>query len=156
MAGRRKGRILAFQALYAWDHAIRLQKQKQVSTVDVDGLLEFGWIEPERLERYGDATLTFARLLCKGTIENRKIIYDTIRSKLINWEFSRINRVDLAILRLSIYTLHFQKDTHPTIVIDEAIGLAKEFSGEDSFRFINGILDKIRIDGTGDTGKEQP
>jgi N utilization substance protein B len=82
--------------------------------------------------------------LVTGTIENITAVDAMIRSHLKNWDFSRLNRVDLAVLRMSTYTLMFQNDVPPTIIIDEAIGISKEFGTDDSFRFINGVLDSIR------------
>ncbi len=67
-----------------------------------------------------------------------------IKAHLKNWDFSRLNRVDLAVLRLSTYALMFQDDVPPSIVIDEAIDIAKEFGTDDSFRFVNGVLDGIK------------
>jgi N utilization substance protein B len=67
-----------------------------------------------------------------------------IRRHLENWDISRLNRVDLAILRMSVYTLMYQSELAPSIVINEAIGIAKEFGTDDSYRFINGVLDGIR------------
>jgi N utilization substance protein B len=52
--------------------------------------------------------------------------------------------VDLAILRISVYCLLFQADIPPSVTIDEAIDIAKEFGTDDSYRFINGVLDGIR------------
>jgi N utilization substance protein B len=52
--------------------------------------------------------------------------------------------VDLAILRMSAYTLMYQTGVAPSIVINEAIGISKEFGTDESFRFINGVLDSIR------------
>jgi N utilization substance protein B len=52
--------------------------------------------------------------------------------------------VDLAILRISVYPLLFQKDLHSSIIIDEAIDISKEFGSDDSFKFINAVLDSIR------------
>ena len=60
-----------------------------------------------------------------------------IKKHLINWDFERLNKVDLAVLRISTYPLMFQKDLHPSIVIDEAIDIVKEFGSEDSFKFVN-------------------
>jgi N utilization substance protein B len=67
-----------------------------------------------------------------------------IRSHLIHWDFDRVNKVDLSILRLSVYTLLFQHDVHPTIVIDEAVDIAKQFSLDESYKFINAVLDNVR------------
>jgi N utilization substance protein B len=79
-----------------------------------------------------------------GTIENIGAIDKMIRRHLENWDISRLNRVDLAILRMSAYTLMYQSDLAPSIVINEAVGIAKEFGTDDSYRFINGVLDGIR------------
>ena len=134
MASRRKGRILAFQALYSWE----------ANKVPVTELTDFSWLEPEKRQALENGTSEFSRLLFMGTVENITAIDKKIQDHLKNWDFSRLNRVDLAILRLSTYTLIFQNDVSPSIVIDEAIGIAREFGTTDSFRFINGVLDSIR------------
>lgn len=131
---RRKGRILAFQALYSFD----------VGSIDLQSLLTFSWVEDALLEKMGEASLTFARLLIKGTVENLSIIDEKIKLNLCNWDFDRLNRVDLAILRISVYPLLFQKDIHSTIIIDEAIDISKEFGSGESFKFINAVLDNIQ------------
>ncbi|MDR2759295.1 MAG: transcription antitermination factor NusB [Spirochaetaceae bacterium] len=136
MASRRKGRILAFQALYSWEAAGGESGEPSVS----GDLLDFSWLEKVPDKGVSD----FSRLLVRGTIENITLVDAMIRSHLKNWDFSRLNRVDLAVLRMSTYTLMFQDDVPPTIVIDEAIGISKEFGTDDSYRFINGVLDNIR------------
>ena len=141
MASRRKGRILAFQALYSWD----AHYSQTGDTSIPEGLLDFSWTQKSEDAPALTAELTvFARLLVTGTVENISAIDDMIKKHLKNWELERLNRVDLAVLRMSVYTLMFQTDMPPTIVIDEAIGISKEFGSDDSFRFINGILDNIR------------
>ena len=55
----------------------------------------------------------------------------------------RINKVTLAILRVSIYEMEFQKDSQKKIVIEEAVNIAREYGLEDSYKFINAVLDKI-------------
>ena len=112
---------------------------------DKDTLLSFNWVEDEKLARLGDASLTFARLLISGTLENIEKIDSVIKESLSEkWDFDRLSKVDLSILRISVYPLLFQKDIHPTIVIDEAIEIAKEYGSDDSFKFINAVLDYIR------------
>ena len=139
MASRRKGRILAFQALYSWDVHYSLQKTETIP----DGLLDFSWAV-QNDSSLNEEMAAFSRLLAKGTIENINSVDSMIRKHLENWELPRLNRVDLAILRMSVYTLMFQKDMPASIVIDEAIGISKEYGAEDSYRFINGVLDSIR------------
>ncbi len=134
---RRKPRILAFQALYSWD----------VGGIDTETLLKFEWIDPATLERLDDSDLTFSRLLITGTLENIEKIDELIKAHLTNWDFDRISKVDLAILRISVYPLLFpQADILPTFVIDEAIEISKEYSADDSFKFINAVLDNINKD----------
>ncbi|HAK68848.1 MAG TPA: transcription antitermination factor NusB [Treponema sp.] len=130
---RRKGRILAFQALYSYD----------VGGVPLDELLKLEWAEAAETEP-GEST-DFARMIIAGTINHLEQVDESIRNHLSgSWTFDRINKVTLAILRMSIYSLIFQPDIHPTIVIDEAIDIAKEFGSDDSFKFINAVLDTIR------------
>jgi N utilization substance protein B len=135
MAARRKGRILAFQALYWWEAA----------PVVCERLLAFPWVEQEKLDSYGDELLTFSRLLVSGTLENITQVDALIKGHVQNWDFSRIKKVDLAVLRLSIYSLLYQKELDSSIIIEEAIGLCLEFGDNDSFRFVNGVLDKVRL-----------
>lgn len=59
------------------------------------------------------------------------------------WPLERINRIDLAILRLAVFELSVQKKEPPKVIIDEAVELAKEFGSESSASFINGVLGNI-------------
>jgi len=135
VASRRKGRILAFQALYCWEAA----------RIPADELMQFSWLESSKQAALDESIAGFSRLLIAGTIENVQAIDEMIKKHLQNWDISRLNRVDLAILRMSVYTLIYQHEIAPSIVIDEAIGISKEFGTDDSFRFVNGVLDSIRI-----------
>ncbi len=134
MAGRRKGRIIAFQALYAWD----------VSRRSLEDLLAFDWVEDDKRERLGEEGMAFPRLIIAGAIEHIEEIDRNIAENLTNWDFDRLNKVDLAILRMSAYSLLYQHDVHPSIVIDEAVDICKEFGADDSYRFVNAVLDSIR------------
>ncbi len=130
---RRKSRIVAFQALYAWD----------ISNTPLDDLLSFGWVEKGTLERMGEESLLFSRLLITGTLDHIDHIDEVIKKYLMNWDFSRLARVDLAILRISVYPLLYQKDIPASIIIDEAIDLCKEFASDDAYRFVNAVLDAV-------------
>jgi len=133
MASRRKGRILAFQALYCWESV----------GIPAEELMAFSWLG-DKLATLDEGIAAFSRLLIAGTIENIEPIDGMIKRHLQNWDISRLNRVDLAILRMSVYTMMYQQEIAPSIAIDEAIGISKEFGTDDSFRFINGVLDSIR------------
>lgn len=127
---RRKGRILAFQALYSWD----------VTKETTESLLSFSWLQKEAAE---DET-AFASLIIAGTIDHIDEIDQLIETHLAsNWSKDRINKVALAILRTSVYELKYQNDSQPGIIIDEAVNIAKDYGADDSYKFINAVLDKI-------------
>ena len=133
--GRRRGRILAFQALVAWDMGGSV----------LDDLLTFSWQQTEKIESGLESDkYIFPRMMVLGTIENITEIDKVIQENLDNWVIDRLNSVDKAILRLSVYSLLYQKDTPPPIVIDEAINLAKDFGTDDSYKFVNAVLDSIK------------
>ncbi|MCL2243829.1 MAG: transcription antitermination factor NusB [Treponema sp.] len=134
MASRRKGRILAFQALYFWES----------NRVPVEELVNFAWLDEEKRVSLDEGIAVFSKTLIAGAIENITEIDKSIKDHLENWDISRLNRVDLAVLRMSVYTLLYQSDIPPSIVIDEAIGISREFGTDESFRFINGVLDSIK------------
>ena len=129
MASRHKERILAFQALYAWDMA---DDDRDIVLKD---LLDFSWVEMGAVD--------FSRLLAAGTVENIKTVDALIRKNLVHWDFSRLSRVDRALLRVSVYEMLF-KTAPPSVVIDEAVDISREFGSDDSYRFINGVLDGVR------------
>lgn len=131
---RRKARILAFQALYSFD----------VGKTDCEQLVSLSWLELEKLEKLSEATAVYTKFLISGTLENLEEIDKKISENLINWDFDRLNRVDLAILRVSSFPLLFQKDLHPSIIIDEAIQIAKDYGSADSFKFVNAVLDNMQ------------
>ena len=89
----------------------------------------------------------FARFLVRGTLENKDEIDGLIKSHLSpKWSIERINKVALAVVRIGVYELLYQKDTHPSIVIDEAVEIVKDYGSDDSYKFTNAILDKISKD----------
>ena len=162
---RRIGRILAFQALYSWD----------VGGVDIYVLLTFSWLEHDdsdaaagetqeeeakfclidkQMNLFDNLTVEkkeeiyiFARLLVRGTVENISQIDEIIKSHLsAKWSLERINKVALAVIRMSVYALLYQKDVPAVIVIDEAVEIVKEYGIDDSHKFTNAILDNINKD----------
>lgn len=142
MGVRRAGRVIAFQTLYRYD----------VTREPVSGLLDFSWIDaPERLSA---ESLDFARLLIAGTVERIDEVDAAIRRQLEHWDFSRLSRVDLAVLRIGVYSLLFLPDVPASVTIDEAIDIAREFGTDDSYRFVNGVLDGVLKHQLGRTAAE--
>lgn len=133
MGGRRRGRIIAVQSLYRHD----------LSGAGLEELLDFSWLDGERAATLADETAAFARLLIAGTLENLEAVDAAVRRHLEHWDFSRLQRVDLALLRVSVYCLLFQPDIPASVTIDEAVDIARAFGGADSWRFVNGVLDAV-------------
>lgn len=148
---RRKGRILAFQVLFSWE----------ATKSSLDDLLNFSWLQkdseftanPEteaavaEVKESSKEEQTFASLIASGTVDHISEIDDMIKAHLTkDWSLERINKVTLAILRTSIYEMKFQAGSTPQIVIDEAVKIAKDFGTDDSYKFINAVLDKIGKD----------
>ncbi len=86
----------------------------------------------------------FADPLIRGTIEHRDEADAVIKKHAKNWELHRIAAVDRNILRLAIYEMLHRDDIPPVVSINEAVDIAKKFSTQDSGKFVNGILDKIK------------
>lgn len=76
-------------------------------------------------------------------ISNLDKIDDKIVKAAPTWPITKINRIDLAILRLSLFELLLSKDAPPKVIIDEAVELAKEYGGDSSPAFVNGVLGKV-------------
>ena len=143
---RRKGRIIAFQALYSWD----------VTKASIDDLLTFSWLQKDSETSEDSAALlsetaveerTFASLIISGTISHIDEIDKIIESHLsASWSLDRLNKVALAILRTSTYEIKYQNNVSAKIIIDEAVNIAKDYGTDDSYKFINAVLDKIGKD----------
>lgn len=130
-AQRRDGRVAALQFLYAW--SINAPRNLQ------DDLQVFfeGCPEPRAHYVYGEE-------LIQGVIAHQADIDARIKGLAQNWDFERIAKIDLAILRLAMFEMIHRRDIPPVVSINEAIDLSKQFSNADSKRFINGILDRLK------------
>jgi N utilization substance protein B len=127
---RRECRIACMQYLYSWS-------LNQPTDLNEDLRLFYEGQEEER-DYYA-----FSDELIFGVIENVEAIDEKIREIASNWDFDRIAKIDLSILRMAIYELLFRKDIPPVVTINEAIDLSKQFSAEESRRFVNGVLDRL-------------
>ncbi len=130
-AQRRDGRIAAMQYLYAWS-------MNSPANLAEDLRVFFESQEKPR-EHFA-----FGEELIQGVIGSLAEIDGHIRALAQNWEFDRIAKIDLAILRVAIFEMTHRKDIPPIVSINEAIDLSKEFSNADAKRFINGILDRLK------------
>jgi N utilization substance protein B len=86
----------------------------------------------------------FADPLIRGTLEHRDATDEIIKRHAKNWDLHRMAAVDRNILRLAIYEMLWREDIPPIVSINEAVDIAKKFSTQDSGKFVNGILDKVK------------
>src|SRR5207244_2822089 len=134
MGSRRKARECALQMLFAADVA-GTRGDELVRTFWSE--LSDGGLEPGAEE--------FATKLAMGTLAYLDEVDERIRSRAENWRISRMAFVDRNLLRLAVYEF-LHEPTPRTVIINEALEIARRFSTWEATQFINGILDAIKRD----------
>jgi N utilization substance protein B len=134
MGKRREGREVALQLLFHWD--LNLQETPQEKD------LELFW----GLCNVIPGTRSFATTVLNGVIANQATIDSKITRYTANYELKRISAVDRNILRMAIYEMLYAADVPPIVAINEAIDIAKKFGTEESGKFVNGVLDRVKLD----------
>ncbi len=132
MRKRTKAREIVLQFLYQQD----IRKDDWLSNI----------ADFELLNEVEDDVAPFAIALMKGTLENISTLDDLIAKSAQNWQIKRMSAVDRNVLRLAAYELIHESDIPIKVSINEAINLAKKYGDEESGKFVNGILDKIKRD----------
>lgn len=123
---RHLSRTIAMQTLYEWD----MRKQ-----FDIEPIVERNINEFEE-----DADAEFVNSVVNGVISVADEIDAKIATAAPEWPIEQISPIDKAILRVSIYELLYDTEVPPKVAINEAVELAKLFGGENSSKFINGVL----------------
>ena len=131
---RRKARESALQMMFAAD----------LINVDSDVLTQDYWNELGETD-VDQKTREFSNNLVSGALANLNAIDDKIRTRAEHWRIERMAIVDRNVLRLAVYEFLFE-DTPHTVVINEALEIARRFSTFEATQFINGILDAIKLD----------
>jgi N utilization substance protein B len=134
MGKRREGREVALQLLFHWD----LNVQQSLGGAELELFWEF------RPSIQG--VRTFATNLLNGVIARQATIDEKISKYTANYELRRISAVDRNILRMAIYEMLYAEDVPPIVAINEAIDIAKKFGTEESGKFVNGVLDRVKLD----------
>ena len=135
MAARHRSRKRALQVLFEWD----------MRGEPIDGASAHYYDTLHSEEAQTDVQLKpdkFMEELARGTVANAEDIDKKIEAKSAHWRLERMAVVDRNILRLAIYELGRNELPGP-VVIDEALELARQFSGDESLSFINGVLDAV-------------
>lgn len=86
----------------------------------------------------------FANRLVRGTLDRRDEIDAMLRTHAQNWRVERMNIIDRLVLRLGVYEMLAEPATPSKVIINEAIELARSFSGDAAVGFVNGVLDAVR------------
>lgn len=136
MGKRREGREAAVQFLYQFD----VNRQPVAELLAAFWKLRSGPGKPEATTK----TKNFTEELVVGVTKNLPEIDGLISKYAANYDLHRIAVVDRNILRVGIYEMQHCTDVPPVVCINEAIEVAKKFGSEESGRFVNGILDRIR------------
>lgn len=131
MGLRRTGRENALRALYFID----------ITGYGVEEVLKIIFNNEDMPKE----SLSFAETLVRGTIENKNEIDKLISEYSQNWSIERMPTVDRNILRLATYEFLKMQETPVKVIINEAVEIAKIYSTSESGKFVNGVLDKIKV-----------
>lgn len=131
-SNRHLGRIIALQTLY--EQELRLEAADE--HFDISQVLE------RNIARYKEVVsdAAFVRQLVNGISEHAAQLDATLQPVAPEWPIDQIARMDRIVLRIGLYELENEADVPPKVVINEAVELAKAFGGDNSSRFVNGVL----------------
>lgn len=143
-SNRHLGRIVALQTLYEFEFRLDCGDTK----LNLDEILE------RNVHRYRDTIedKDFIIKLVKGVIEEQDELDARLQPVAPEWPINQIARMDRLVLRQGLYELLHEPSVPPKVVINEAVELAKSFGGDNSSKFINGVLGTVlrQIDPTSD------
>jgi N utilization substance protein B len=131
-SNRHLGRIIALQTLYEQDFRRDCK----------DESFDLAEVTARNIDRYSKTVddRTFIELLINGVSDQQQKLDDMIQPVATDWPLDQIARMDRIVLRIGVYELFNEKDVPPKVVINEAVELAKAFGGDNSSKFINGVL----------------
>ena len=133
---RRRAREAALQMLYQWEIG-RASPHEAIVTY---------WPSREPEQVLAESYQAFANDLVRGTVTRVEEIDRILASRAQNWRVERMAVLDRLILRLATYELLAELDTPARVVINEALELARAYTGEEAVPFVNGVLDAVRKD----------
>ena len=134
MRKRSQSREFALQILYQMD----------ITGDPPEELLAVFWSVQE--EPSEEQVKNFTAQLVKGVADNLKSLDIKISAYATNWQLKRMAVVDRNILRLSCFEMLFREDIPPKVSINEAVELAKKYSGQEAGKFVNGVLDRVKAE----------
>jgi N utilization substance protein B len=145
-SNRHLGRIIALQTLYEQDfRAECADKSFKLKTVLTRNINRYKQMVDDR---------EFIERIVHGVDTKQKEIDALLQPVAPDWPIAQIARMDRIVLRMGVYELLHEKDTPPKVVINEAVELAKAFGGDNSSKFINGVLGTVLRQHTGESTTE--
>lgn len=132
--GRRRAREAALQMLYQWEVG-RASAHEAIATY---------WPAHDVEQPLTSALRDFANALVRGTIDRVKEIDGLLSAHADNWRVERMAVIDRLILRLAVYEFLADRETPSRVIINEALELARTYSGEEAVGFVNGVLDSVK------------
>lgn len=134
---RHEARILALQALFEWSFNSTNVEEIAQRNLNLDLIDEVEDFDKKEIDS------ELVSFLLKGTTENLDNIDQIIEKAAPEWPLEQIAKIDLEILRIAIFELYIARSVPPKVAIDEAVELGKQFGGENSSKFINGVLGTV-------------
>jgi len=126
---RHAARAVALQTLFEWSF----------NSSDTQEIIErdIAELEGKKVDR------DLINFVVRGVTENLDTIDEIVTTSAPEWPLSQIAKIDLGILRIAVFELYIARSVPPKVAIDEAIELGKQFGGENSGKFINGVLGTV-------------
>ena len=132
--GRRRAREAALQMLY----------QSEVGRAGAFESIATYWSARDADDQLDEPLREFANGLVRGALERQAEIDALLTAHTQNWRLERMTVIDRLVLRLGVYEMLAEAETPSKVIINEAIELARSYSGEEAVGFVNGILDAVR------------
>jgi N utilization substance protein B len=134
VTARRRARAAALQMLY----------QSEVGRSTAHEAIETYWPAHDPDAEVAEPLRGFANALVRGTLDRVTEIDAVLSAHTQNWRVERMAVIDRLVLRLAVYEFLAETNTPPRVVINEALELARSYSGEEAVAFVNGVLDAVR------------
>jgi N utilization substance protein B len=131
-----KRRILHMKRRYSRIKAVQSLFQVDMSGTDKDEAINNVLLENEKKD-------AFLEQLVIGTLEHLEEINEILKKHLLNWKIERVGNVDRAVIRMAIFEMKYLPEIPINVSLNEAIDVAKSFGGDESGRFVNGVLSKV-------------
>lgn len=124
----------------AREWAVQFLFQRDFNQGDLEHALEYFWLDKKAQPQ----ARQFTEELVRGVEAHRAELDQLLQGYADNWDVKRMGAVDRNVMRVALFEMHYRVDIPPVVSINEAVEIAKAFSGMESGKFVNGLLDEAR------------